>query len=165
MFNISSVIMLQFTRKSKSIGKCLFISLALMILAACSSNQVLPEAPKVNVVSAAPSELGLDSQVFIFNLEATNPNKFDLPLKGVEFTLHLSDIKVGEGKSNQSVNLVSGVATAFPVEVTTDLASTAVDLKSLFSSGGLNLDYSLEGKMLILGQAGIPFSLQGNLLK
>ena len=165
MFNVSPVAMLQFTRKLMSFGKCILVGLALIILAACSSNQVLPEAPKVNVISAAPSELSADSQVFIFNLEATNPNKFDLPLKGVEFTLHLSDIKVGEGKSNQSVNLVSGTPVSFPVEVKTDLASTALDLKSLFSSGGLNLDYSLEGKMLIVGQAGIPFSIQGNLLK
>ena len=138
---------------------------ALAALSACSTQGVLPDSPEIQVSNVEIVEIGFDQQVFLFNLDAYNPNKFDVPLNGVEFVLRLSDVEVGQGLSQQDVTLVSAGNTNIPVEVTTNLADSMDNFKELFLSGGLKMDYEMDGKLRLVGESvGIPFTLRGNLV-
>ena len=98
-----------------------FILLVAAATASCSSTGVLPESPQVSAVDAEILEVGLDAQKFRITLSAYNPNKFALPLSGVEFDLDFSGIRVGSGLSTQDVSLEAVADTTFPVDVETNL--------------------------------------------
>ena len=144
---------------------------ALIIIAAtatisCSSTGVLPESPQVSAVDVEILEVGLDAQKFRITLSAYNPNKFALPLSGVEFDLDFSGIRVGSGLSTQDVSLEAVADTTFPVDVETNLAESMDGFQQKLLTGDLNLDYNLAGKLLVVGQSvGIPFLVSGNLLE
>ena len=131
----------------------------------CSSTGVLPESPQVSAVDAEILEVGLDAQKFRITLSAYNPNKFALPLSGVEFDLDFSGVQVGSGLSTQDVSLEAVADTTFPVDVETDLAESLDGFQQKLLTGDLNLEYNLAGKLLVVGQSvGIPFTVSGNLL-
>ena len=142
----------------------LFIAVFLT-LTGCATDSVLPTAPEISVTDAEVLEIGLDSQTFRILLDAYNPNKFGLPLTGVEFDLSISGITVGRGISEQSVSLVSQGNTPIAVDVETNLADTLDGFGSQLIGGDLKLDYQLDGKLIIVGEStGIPFTVNGNLL-
>ena len=142
-----------------------FILIVAVATASCTSTGVLPESPEVSAVDAEILEVGLDAQKFRITLSAYNPNKFALPLSGVEFDLNFSGIEVGSGLSTQDVSLEAVADTTFPVDVETNLAESLDGFQQKLLTGDLNLEYSLAGKLLVVGQSvGIPFTVSGNLL-
>ena len=146
--------------------RILLVAAAITTLTACSTTGVLPESPEISVTNVEIVEVGLDEQVFLFNLDAYNPNKFDVPLNGVEFVLKLSDVEVGKGLSQQDVTLASAGNTNVPVEVTTNLADSLENFKALLLTGGLKMDYEMDGKLRLVGESvGIPFTVKGSLIE
>lgn len=142
-----------------------FAGLVLILVSGCATDSVLPESPEISISNVDIKDVGLNSQAFLFNLNVANPNKFSLPLSGVEFDLKFSDVLVGSGSHKESVSLVAQGDTAIPIEVGTNLLETMENFKSLLLTGKLNMDYKLSGKLLMVGESvGIPFTVNGNLL-
>ena len=147
-------------------NRILIPAIAILFLSSCSSNSILPESPQITIHNVEIVELGIDKQTFLFNLNAYNPNKFGLPLQGVDFDLGLSDVNVGNGFSNQSLTLTALADTVIPVSVETNLVETVDNFKTLFLTGGLEMEYQLSGKLNLVGESiGIPFTVTGKLLE
>lgn len=143
-----------------------FIVGLILLLSACSNGKILPQSPDISVQGVEIVELGLDTQTFRFNLDAFNPNKFGLPLKGIDFVLKFSGITVGQGISDQSLTLAANAATTVPVLVSTNLLETRDSFSTILQGGGLNFDYEMSGKIQLLSSiTSVPFSVKGNLLK
>jgi LEA14-like dessication related protein len=144
----------------------LILFISIVVFTGCSSNGVLPESPEISVHDVDIVEIGLNNQKFLFNLNAFNQNKFALPIRGIEFDLSLSDVKVGSGFGGEDISLASASNTLIPVEVETNLVESVDNFKKLFLSGGLNLEYKMTGKLQLVGESiGIPFSVTGNLME
>ena len=135
-----------------------------MLVSACAGTRVNTEAPKITVSSLEPIELGSDQQVFRFALDTFNPNEFDLLVRGVDFVTRISGVEIARGFSENSVAIPANGNTTLEIDVTTDLARVVSDLKSLFTSSTLNLNYEMEGSLHLVGDSdGIPFNLSGDL--
>ncbi|MEM7193639.1 MAG: LEA type 2 family protein [Pseudomonadota bacterium] len=145
--------------------KCFVVTLCALLLTACSGGTLVPTKPEISIRNVEIIELGLDEQVFRFNLNAFNPNAIPLPMSGLDFVLTFSGISVGEGRTDQSTTLAANTITELPIQVTTNLLQTKDAFKDILSGGGLNFDYEMKGDIRFLSALkSIPFSVKGNLL-
>jgi LEA14-like dessication related protein len=141
----------------------LFITLLLgLLLSSCTSLQF--ESPKLSVVSVGMISADVFSQQFRIRLHVRNPNKIDLPIKGIEYTLSLQGDRFAAGATEQSFVVPAMGEAEFDTLIKTDFMSSIGRLLSkLNSSDQGKIQYAFEGSVLL--SKGIvrkfPFSEQG----
>ncbi len=169
-------VLLRFSAMTQAIGVanfhvCFGVLVCALLLTACAGGTIKkPSSPKLSVVSVEPVSLKFDEQVFRFDLNAFNPNGFKLPIQKIDFIARISGVEIGQGLTSEALTLVPNGDTPFSMEVKTDLSKVINSIGDLFKTGGLNLEYQLEGKMRFVDGGlfdgiGIPFDLSGNLLE
>lgn len=141
----------------------LFITLLLgLLLSSCASLQF--EAPKLSVVSVGMISADVFSQQFRIRLHVRNPNKIDLPIKGIEYQLFLQGDRFAEGITEQSFVVPAMGDAEFDTVIKTNFMSSIGRLLSkLTASDQGKIQYAFEGSVLL--SKGIvrkfPFSEQG----
>ena len=101
---------------------------------------------------------------FLFGVEVQNPNRFDLKLRGLEYTLYLNDREVGKGRIDNEVKIAKASSTLVQVPLQANFKGLGDPLALFF--GGKDLSYKIEGVAIIsasLGTATYPFSKSGEI--
>lgn len=123
------------------------VSLCLLGLAACSSIPRELASPRVQLASLELLAATRDSQRFAVTLSVDNPNAFEIPLSGVEFSARLSGQGVLIGESSEPATLPARGNEMLRVEVTTEIVSSFSSLLAVLEGPGSGMPYELNGEL------------------
>ena len=139
---------------------CLFI--LPFFLASCLS-WVL-EQPVFVIREITLSPRSFTEMNLLIGLEAQNPNRFDLTLKSFEYTVHLSNEEIGNGRLEKEVLIPSLSVTRLQVPLHAKFKNFSGSLKAIIT--GEDLPYRIEGKAEVktfIGSLHFPFSKEGRI--
>lgn len=136
-------------------------------LAACSGPSLFSageaEIPDVSLAGLSFAEPGLLEQELTVQLRLKNPNDFDIPVDGLNFTLAVNETDFASGLSQEAFTLPSLGEIVVPIAVTIptrDLIQRVVAVGT-----GRRLDYQLTGEAEIGSwlTKSVPFLREGRL--
>lgn len=124
----------------------------------CSSYQ----EPTLNVARVDFVDASPDGRVYLFTLDADNPNSDALPLRTVKYTLSINGQKVFEGQRSPEATLrrFGTQKVQLPVSIPANLAPAAGTEQS-----APELPYRLEGEMTYIIPGGFAELLYDNDIK
>ena len=129
------------------------------MLAACGTVPIGLEAPDVNLVDVRYAGGTLFEQRFELDLRVINPNRRELDVEGVSFTVELNGRRFARGVSDQAFVVAALGERVVTVPTTTTLPRM---LDQLASPGGARgLGYRVEGHVALGGFGSLPFASEG----
>lgn len=133
----------------------------LLLLACTSLDRLRPQAPEVTLAGIRPVSISLFEQIFEVDLRVHNPNSFELPIEGLEYTLRVRDEKVARGGSSEAVTLPPHESRLVTVSAVGSLFGL---LQLLRKQQDTAFDYRLEGSVDVGGVPGrVNFDREGSL--
>lgn len=128
---------------------CTVLAAALVGLSvtACSSIPSRIAPPRVELVSLTLLEANVDHQRFAAELAVRNPNAFDIPIDGIDFSARLSGQGVLIGESAEATTLPAGGTERMRVEVTTELVSSLASMLAVVQGPDNAIPYELNGAL------------------
>lgn len=136
------------------------------MIGGCTSlvKKLNPDPPKVMLVGIDPVKMEVLQQTFKLTLNVQNPNDFDLPIRGIQFSAKINDDDFASGVSNQLVNIPALGEANLEVNVRSGLMQIINNLSKL--GNAKSLDYSLQGNIRVQGiPVKIPFKETGTLTR
>ena len=139
-----------------------FVTVALLGVAACSAFGPKVEVPRLTLVRMAMTSADIFSQQFLVRVHVQNPNDRELSIKGIDYQLFLEGDSFAEGLSNKPFTVPALGETEFDMTVHTNFISSIGRLVSRLN-GRQQVNYVVEGKVLTdLGMVKkIPFQESG----
>jgi len=139
----------------------IILSCALMI-AGCAG--LFFEEPVITLKEIHVHQLSLTDASLVFVAEIQNPNRYELRLKSLNYTIYLNNRETGSGSLQKEISVPASSLAPVEIPVTARFASLGDIAKMYFT--GQELPYRIEGKALV--KAGLfdrtfPFSHTGNL--
>jgi LEA14-like dessication related protein len=98
----------------------------------------------------------------LIDLDAQNPNRFDLTLKSFECTIYLKNEEIGKGRLESELLIPSSSTTRIQVPIDATFKGLGGSLKAILTGG--DLPYKIAGKADIrtaFGSLNFPFSKEG----
>lgn len=127
-----------------------FVALAALLLAACAGLGTKLEAPKVELLSVQVLSTDMFAQKFKVRLKVVNPNKLELPVRGLEYEILLMGDGFAKGESADHFVVPSQGEAEFDMTVTTNFVSGLGRLISRMGGGKLeNVDYEIVGTVFV----------------
>lgn len=121
-----------------------FAALAFVLsLGACVTPQKV-EAPRVQLQNVRLLQIRGLMQMIEVDLLVSNPNDFEIPLTGMDFTMKINGVDFAQGLSNATVTVPRLGRATVPVEVTVSMLTVLSQLQAVQKKGAL--DYRLTGK-------------------
>lgn len=117
--------------------------------AACSSIPRELAQPRVTMESLSLAEATVDHQRFVVVLRFDNPNPFDIPLDGLEFSARLSGQGVLIGESVEPATLPARGTETVRVEVTTEIVSSFESMLAVVRGPDNAIPYELNGTLML----------------
>ncbi len=120
----------------------------LLGLSACASLAPSYEQPQVNItsLSLAPQS-NAASPTFLIGLQVINPNRRDLPLQGMSYSLEVDDHRILSG-AEPDLPHIPGYGTAeFTIQASPDLLGSARLLNKLLSGQSDKLNYRFKARL------------------
>jgi len=143
--------------------KRLAVVLLSLLLTACASvGDVTP--PTIQLSNMRLVSAGLLSQELLLQVRIGNPNDFDIPLKGLSFTLDVNGESFAEGLSNETVTVPRLGFATMSVSGSTSTLNLFRQLMALGNSD--RIAYRLHGRAYVDGVTGstpYPFDRRGEL--
>lgn len=121
----------------------------LLALAACSSVPRQMASPRVQLVSLSLLDATVDHQRFEATFDIANPNPFDIPIAGLEFSARLSGQGVLIGESTEPVTLPAQGTETVSVEVTTEIVSSLASMLAVVQGPDNAIPYEVNGVLRI----------------
>jgi LEA14-like dessication related protein len=140
-------------------------SLACILLVAivgCASWFMKGESPEVLVTNVTPLEGTAFEQRLQVDLRIRNPNDFDLPVTGIDFTLNLNGKRLARGLGNTAITIPRLSEAVVSVQTSTSTFDVVRQLLSF--SQAQDLSYDITG-WLHLKDGRLPFDNSGILLE
>jgi LEA14-like dessication related protein len=139
----------------------LFLAGALL-LAGCAG--LFFEEPTITLKEIHVRQLSFTDASLVFVAEIRNPNRYELQLKSLDYTVHLNDREAGSGSLQKEISVPASSSTPVEIPVSASFGSLGAVAKLYLS--GQELPYRIEGKALV--KAGLidrtfPFSRTGTL--
>ncbi|MGF1644337.1 MAG: LEA type 2 family protein [Thiotrichales bacterium] len=136
----------------------------LLTLSGCATLFDKTESPIVTVSSLKLAEMGLLEQRYELLLRVQNPNDFNLPIRGLTYTLELNDETFARGMSGDHVNIPPFGEELMKVSATSNMLTLFNRLKSLSLDGEKPLRYKIAGKLSLVGESiRLPFGKEGEI--
>ncbi|MEZ5537864.1 MAG: LEA type 2 family protein [Thiolinea sp.] len=140
--------------------KLIPLFLLLLTLQGCAGVPGLIERPKVSVQDVSLHSLSLTGGTVLIHINLTNPNRFPLPLHGIQYSLNLNGRQVANGAQiqNRTINPLETVAVDIPVQM------NMLELFQVAPAILLNrrAAYDLSGA-ISLPLINVPFSRRGEI--
>jgi len=141
----------------KWIGATLLVAL---LLAGCAG--LFFEEPTITLKEIHVHQLSLTDASLVFVAEIRNPNGYELRLKSLDYTVHLSGREAGGGSLEKEISVPASSSAPVEIPVTARFGSLGGVVKLYVT--GQELPYKIEGKALV--KAGLfdrtfPFSRTG----
>lgn len=131
-------------------------------LSACVTQQAVDE-PRIALQNVRIQKAEGLVQHLQVDLLVSNPNDFDIPLTGLDFTLAINGKEFASGLSNRRVTIPRLADAVVPVEVTVSLVSLFQVLQA--ARGARSLDYAIAGNIHLdhVMLRTVPFDKTGSL--
>jgi LEA14-like dessication related protein len=137
---------------------------AALLLGACSSWLSRPDPPLVSLADIDIVDLGLIEQRLGLQLRMQNPNRFALPVQGMDFVLELNDHDFAHGVSDEPVTIPAYGEALIRVDVVSNAARIFEQLRDLAAGDRETFRYQLSGGVGLAGFSGtIPFESGGEI--
>ena len=122
------------------------------------------EEPTIILKEIHVQQISLTDATLVFVAEIQNPNSYELRLKSLDYTVHLSGREAGDGSLQKEVSVPASSSTPIEIPVSARFGGLGGIARTYIS--GQELPYRLEGKALV--KAGLfdrtfPFSRTGTL--
>jgi LEA14-like dessication related protein len=122
------------------------------------------EEPTIILKEIHVQQISLTDASLVFVAEIQNPNSYELRLKSLDYTVHLSGREAGDGSLQKEVSVPASSSTPIEIPVSARFGGLGGIARTYIS--GQELPYRLEGKALV--KAGLfdrtfPFSRTGTL--
>ena len=143
-----------------------FIALVLVAgLAACAGMGTKLETPHISFVSLRPLEANLFEQRLEVRLRVQNPNRLELPVKGLNVDVELAGEPFAHGVSAREFTVPANGEAEFDMIVTANAATALIRILGSDRQSRENIPYRLKGKLSTrLGLLhSIPFEETGTL--
>ena len=146
------------------VGILLLLTLPLF-LASCVG--WILEKPSFVLREITLSPRSFTEMLLLLGLDAHNPNRFDLTLKSLEFTLYLNQKEMGKGRLEKEILIPSSSITRLQAPVAASFKNLGESLNAVISGmTGKDVNYKIEGKAnikTIFGSYHFPFSKEGRI--
>jgi LEA14-like dessication related protein len=144
----------------RSVGRVRMLALVLL-LAGCAWTHL--QTPRLSVVDVQVQGGNLWSQRLRVRMHVDNPNDRALPVRALEYTIEVEGQTFATGASSNAFVVPALGATDFDMDVTTNLAGTALQLLTRGSAAN-SVGYRLTGKLTLSEGLlrSIPFDQRGN---
>lgn len=122
------------------------------------------ETPSFALHGITLRPLSFKEMNLLFDLDVQNPNRFDLVLKSMEYTVYLKNEEIGNGRLQKELLVPSSSTTRIQVPVVARFKDLSGTLKAILAEG--DLLYKIEGKAdvkTVLGSRKFPFSNEGRI--
>ena len=135
-----------------------------LLLAWCSG--LFFDDPTITLKEIHVRQLSLTDASLVFVAEIQNPNSYDLRLKSLDYTVHLSGQETGGGSLQKEIIVPASSSTPIEIPVSARFGGLGGIARMYIS--GQELPYRIEGKAFV--KAGLfdrtfPFSHTGTLSK
>ncbi len=141
-------------------------SLTVLILAVTLTGCITPQSVKAPRIALGNVRL-LDSKGLVQRLQiellVANPNDFDIPLTGLQFTMQLNGVDFAHGLSDAAVTLPRLGEAVVPVTVSVSLVAVFQQMQAARKSTGLA--YKITGEVFLdhILVSKVPFEKSGEL--
>ncbi len=128
---------------------------ALLLLSSCAVLQQLVQPPGVAITDMRMGKVGLFEQVLEFDLKLDNPNAFALPMAGMEYTLELAGIEIGQGAQREAISVPALGQARWPVSFEVNslkLIQSLIEKQGRFD----RIDYRIHGRFLLSENSQLP---------
>ncbi len=138
------------------------ILLCTLLLAGCTG--LFFDEPTITLKEIHVRQLSLTDASLVFVAEIQNPNRYELRLKSLDYTVHLDGRETGSGSLQKEISVPASSSAPVEIPVSARFGSLGSVAKMYIS--GQELPYRIEGKALV--KAGLfdrtfPFSRTGTL--
>lgn len=142
-------------------------SVTVLILAVMLSGCVAPRSvkqPSITLGNVRVLETRGLIQRLQIDLLVGNPNDFDIPLTGLEFTMQLNGLDFAQGLSSETVTIPRLGEATVPVDVSVSLLAVFQQMQMAASAQGIR--YRITGKAYLDHAlvSTVPFAKQGQLV-
>jgi LEA14-like dessication related protein len=138
-------------------------SMLCALLAACASTRSLEESPRVSIVALRPISIGLLEQRYTVQLRVQNPNRVDLAIQGLDYTIEVNERSFASGVNASDVLIPAFGEELVEVIVSSNLTSLMRQIQ-LLAERKEPLRYRITGRIAIAGIPGtVPYSHDGEL--
>jgi LEA14-like dessication related protein len=122
------------------------------------------EEPTITLREIHVRQISLTDASLIFVAEIQNPNRYELRLKSLNYTVYLNDRETGSGSLQKEISVPASSTAQVEIPVSARFGSLGV-IARVYVTGG-ELPYRIEGQALV--KAGLfdrtfPFSRAGTL--
>lgn len=132
---------------NRVVARLLVVVALLVTASSCSALRPEMEAPRLALIHVAMTSADIFNQQFLVRVNVQNPNKRDLKVTGLDYTLFLEGDGFAEGVLNKPFTIPAEGETDFDMTVRTNFVSGIGRLLSRLN-GRTQVNYSLEGKLL-----------------
>lgn len=119
------------------------------ILISCSAFIHNLENPTIDIIDFRVLEARLLEQRYSLVFRVKNPNRMDLPVTGVHYTLKLEGEDFANGVSSKPFLVPAYGESEFEIEVTTSLFRIIQQLAALMSQQPKELSYEIRGQIRV----------------
>ncbi len=133
----------------------LLFSLSILLMSCLSWIMEKPSFVLRGVILSPNSSTGMN---LLLGLEVQNPNHFDLTLKSFEYTFHLKNEEIGNGRLEKELVIPSSSTSQVQIPVVAKFKDLGGILKAIFTED--ELPYKIEGKADVrtaFGSRNFPF--------
>ncbi|HSD94885.1 MAG TPA: LEA type 2 family protein [Syntrophales bacterium] len=138
------------------------IFLCALLITGCAG--LFFEEPTIILKEIHVRQISLTDASIVFVAEIQNPNSYDLRLKSLDYTVHLSGYEAGDGSLQKEIPVPASSSVTVEIPVSARFGGLGGIARMYIS--GQEIPYRLEGNALV--KAGLfdrtfPFSRTGNL--
>jgi LEA14-like dessication related protein len=138
------------------------VLLGVLVVAGCVG--LFFEEPVITLKEIHVRQLSLSDASLVFVAEIQNPNRYELRLKSLSYTVHLNSHEAGNGFLQKEISIPAASVAPVEIPLTARFGSLGDIARMYF--GGQDLSYRIEGKAIV--KAGLfdrtfPFSHTGNI--
>ncbi|WP_141733040.1 LEA type 2 family protein [Oligoflexus tunisiensis] len=138
--------------------KQVWVLLVGWILAACTTMNIVPEKPQVELTNVTLGQVSITEVELFATLAVLNPNDYALDLSGIEYQVDALGMTLGKGKALEAIHLPPGVKQAVKLPLTLTTASALKFGQAYYSPGLKELPVTLQATVTVNSPVG-PLSL------
>jgi LEA14-like dessication related protein len=138
-----------------------FASVALLALAACAGLVPRLAPPEVRGASVAFVQVERRQVQLALELQVHNPNDVAVELAGLETSVRLEGVPVGQARLARPVTLAALGETRIDLDVRADVGAVLPLLAGGFATGRSAFDYEIAGVAVLADGRRFPFTRRG----
>ena len=137
---------------------------SVLLLTGCAGLYKQIETPMISVVNLHLVEATVFEQNYRIQLRIQNPNTFEIPVKGLQYTIELNDQHFASGVSNHSAVIPALDSAVIEGEAISTLLSFFRQFNNLQQGKLETISYRLNGKIHLTGLPSKSFEYRGEML-